>query len=56
VLRVKDPKGIARSDYRVRCPYCHTPPRTGDAVRKVGNRWWHEACRKAYRSTLGMNT
>lgn len=53
---MRDPKGIARSNYRQPCPYCHQPPRLGESVRKIGKLWWHEACRRAYRSTLGMRT
>jgi hypothetical protein len=52
----KDPKGIARTTYRRPCPYCHQGIHEGEQVRKIGQRWWHEACRKAYRSTLGLRT
>jgi hypothetical protein len=43
-----DPKGIARSNYRRPCPGCHQPIVMDEPVRKVFDRWWHQACRTAY--------
>lgn len=53
----RDPRGIAKRDYTAPCPHCGAPPRAGDAVVRIGtgrgpNKWWHEACREAYLSSL----
>lgn len=49
---LRDPKGLARSNYTRPCPGCHQPIVVDDPVTKVFDQWWHQECRKEYRRRL----